>query len=186
MGVVALVVVRQLFTLWENARLAHEQAEALTALERANTRIEDQARQVADHNVELERGIVRLKDVEAQLANGNLRAGANLTSGALLPLAGSLNLMAERLMCLGQTSVYMQRLMRALGELSTAFERRAAGAPFIVPESCSEFIEINRLLTSMHLKATPATSPITPPVSNRHLTQPEASMQHPETPSPAT
>jgi len=163
MGVVALVVMCQLFTLWENARLAGQQAEALADLERANTRIEDQARQIADHNVELERGIVQLKNVQAQLANGNLRARANLTSGALLPLAGSLNLMAERLMRLGQTSVSMQRLMRALGELSIAFERRAAGAPFIVPESCNEFIEINRLLTSMHLKATPVTSPITPP-----------------------
>jgi hypothetical protein len=183
MGVVALVVVRQLFTLWENARLAHEQAEALTDLERANTRIEDQARQIADHNVELERGIVHLKDVQAQLANGNLRARANLTSGALLPLAGSLNLMAERLMRLGQTSVYMQRLMRALGELSIAFERRAAGAPFIVPESCNEFIEINRLLTSMHLKSNATTLPNTHPLTNRHATQQPAATQSPVTQS---
>jgi hypothetical protein len=39
-GVVALVVIRQLFTLWENARLARQQEEALLDLERANTRIE--------------------------------------------------------------------------------------------------------------------------------------------------
>src|SRR6266699_5606206 len=151
MGVVALVVVRQLFTLWENARLAHEQAEALTDLERANTRIEDQARQIADHNVELERGIVHLKDVQAQLANGNLRARANLTSGALLPLAGSLNLMAERLMRLGQTSVYMQRLSQGMTELNTALERYIRGAQLTIPESCQQITEIHRLLALLRL-----------------------------------
>src|SRR5260221_2394039 len=133
-GVVALVVVRQLFTLWENARLAGQQAEALADLERANTRIEEQAHQIANQSAELEHGIEHLKAIQAQLANGNLRARANLASGALLPLAGSLNLMAERLMRLGQTSVYMQRLVRALTELSVAFERKGAGAPLVVPE----------------------------------------------------
>ena len=155
MGVVALVVIRQIFTLWENARLAEQQAESLSYLEMANKRIAEQTRQIADHNAELELGIMHLKDVQAQLANGNMRVRANLTSGALLPLAGSLNLMAERLMRLGQTNVYMHRLMEALGELSMAFERHAKGAPFIIPRSCNEFIEINRLLISMHLKGIP-------------------------------
>ena len=152
MGVVALVVIRQIFTLWENARLARQQAESLSDLERANKRIEEQTRQIADHSAELERGIVHLKDVQAQLANGNLRARANLASGALLPLAGSLNLMAERLTRLGQANIYMHHLLRALDELSRAFEHQAAGAPFVVPESCNEFIEINRLLLSMRVK----------------------------------
>ena len=181
-GVVALVVIRQLFTLWENARLAGQQAEALADLERANTRIEEQARQIADHSAELERGIVHLKDVQAQLANGNLRARANLASGALLPLAGSLNLMAERLMRLGHTSVYMQRLIRALTELSVAFERKAAGAPFIVPESCNEFIEINRLLLSMHLKNNAPASTrghVTHPLTQGQATQRPVPIQHP-------
>jgi hypothetical protein len=155
MGVVALVVIRQLFTLWENARLTQQQAESLVDLEKANKRIAEQTRQIADYNAELERGIVHLKDVQAQLANGNLRARANLTSGALLPLAGSLNLMAERLMRLGQTNVYMHRLMEALGDLSIAFERHAAGAPFVAPASCNDFLEINRLLISMRLKGIP-------------------------------
>ncbi len=150
-GVVALVVIRQIFTLWENARLAEQQAEALSDLGRANRRIEDQAHQIAEHSAELEHGIEHLKAVQAQLANGNLRARANLTRGTLLPLAGSLNLMAERLMRLGQTNAYMQRLTRSLRELTVAFERQAAGEPFIVPQSCDEFSEINRLLLSMHL-----------------------------------
>ena len=169
MGVVALVVIRQIFTLWENARLAQQQAESLSDLERANKRIEEQTHLIADHSAELERGIVHLKDVHAQLANGNLRARANLTSGVLLPLAGSLNLMAERLTRLGQTNIYMHHLLRALDELSTAFERQAAGAPFIVPESSNKFIEINRLLRSMRVKSSPmslATHPLTHPNAN--------------------
>src|SRR5712692_7781134 len=179
MGVVALVVIRQIFTLWEKDRLVRQQAESLSDLERANKRIEEQTRQIADHSAELERGIVHLKDVQAQLANGNLRARANLTSGALMPLAGSLNLMAERLMRLGHTSVYMQRLIRALTELSVAFERKAAGAPFIVPESCNEFIEINRLLLSMHLKNNAPVSHVTHPLTQGQATQRPVPIQHP-------
>jgi hypothetical protein len=181
MGVVALVVIRQIFTLWENARLTRQQAESLSDLERANKRIEEQARLIADHSAELERGIVHLKDIQAQLANGNLRARANLTSGVLLPLAGSLNLMAERLMRLGQTNIYIQRLMRALGELSVAFERKAAGAPFVVPESCNEFIEINRLLLSMRIKGNSTTFPTTHPLTHAHATQRPAAIQRLET-----
>ncbi len=176
MGVVALVVARQLLTLWENAHLAARQAEALEDLERANQRIEEQSHHIAEHSAELERGIVHLKDVQAQLANGNLRARANLTSGALLPLAGSLNLMAERLMRLGQTSIYMQRLVRSLSELSVALERAARGTPLIVPASCSEFIEINRLLVALRVNShnvMPILNPMTPnPGIDRPNTQP--------------
>src|SRR6266704_1884071 len=56
MGVVALVVARQLLTLWENAHLAARQAEALEDLERANQRIEEQSHHIAEHSAELERG----------------------------------------------------------------------------------------------------------------------------------
>jgi hypothetical protein len=182
MGVVALVVIRQIFTLWENARLAQQQAESLSDLEKANKRIEEQTHLIADHSAELERGIVHLKDVQAQLANGNMRARANLTSGALLPLAGSLNLMAERLTRLGQTNIYMHHLLRALDELSTALERQAAGAPFIVPESSNKFIEINRLLRSMRVKRSPtslATHPLTHP--NANVSPRSTVIQRPET-----
>src|SRR6266566_4680630 len=176
MGVVALVVARQLLTLWENAHLAARQAEALEDLERANQRIEEQSHHIAEHSAELERGIVHLKDVQAQLANGNLRARANLTSGSLMPLAGSLNLMAERLMRLGQTSIYMQRLVRSLSELSVALERAARGTPLIVPASCSEFIEINRLLVALRVNShnvMPILNPMTPnPGIDRPNTQP--------------
>ncbi len=164
MGVVALVVARQLLTLWENAHLAARQAEALEDLARANHHIEEQARQMSTHNAELERGIVHLKAVQAQLANGNLKARAELSGGALLPLAGSLNLMAERLMRLGQSSLYTQRLMRSLGELCIALERASAGGQFVVPASCNEFLEINRLLVALrinNMNIMPVFNPVT-------------------------
>jgi hypothetical protein len=180
--VVALVITRQMYTLWENVRLAHKQAEALEDLERANQRIEEQSRQITSHNAELEQGIVHLKNIQAQLANGNLHARATLKSGALMPLAGSLNLMADRLMRLGQMNVYMQRLVRALGDLSIAFERSAAGAPFIAPTSCAEFVEINRLLLSMRVKGNPATSvmshPLTPPPPLPNSFHPSLTSRH--------
>lgn len=161
MGVVALVVIRQIFTLWENARLAHDQAEALIDLSRANQRVAEQAQEISERNVELERGIVHLKDVQAQLANGNLKARANLASGVLMPLAGSLNLMADRLARLGQVNQYTQRLMRALGEFCQVLERTPAGAPLLVPSSCSEFIEINRIMLSLQSRGhLPSTNPL--------------------------
>src|SRR5258708_32888639 len=91
--------------------------------------------------------------------------------------------MAERLMRLGHTSVYMQRLARALTELSVAFERHAAGAPFIVPESCNEFIEINRLILSMQLKRNASASHVTHPLTQGQPTQREASKQYSTTQS---
>lgn len=177
MAVVALVVFRQIFTLWENARLARDQAEALIDLSKANQRVAEQASEIAEHNAELESGIIHLKDVQAQLANGNLKARANLTSGVLMPLAGSLNLMAERLTRLGQMSAYTQRLMRALGDFCIAMERSPAGAPLLVPPSCREFTEINRIILSLQSKGSLTALPATNPLTNPYLqpsTQPLA------------
>lgn len=175
-GVVTLVVARQIFTLWENSQLAHQQAEALVNLSRANQRVAEQAQEIADHNADLERGIVHLKDIQAQLANGNLKARANLSSGMLLPLAGSLNLMAERLMRLGQMNAYTQRLMRALSDFCLAMERSPAGAPLIVPASCNEFTEINRIILSLQSKGGMITLPATNPLAQQYQpsTQPLA------------
>src|SRR5579875_2861835 len=177
MGVVVLVVIRQIFTLWENARLAREQAEALVDLSRANQRVAEQAQEIAERNNELESGIAHLKDVQAQLANGNLKARASLTSGVLMPLAGSLNLMAERLMRLGQMNAYTQRLMRALGDFCLALERSPAGAPLVVPANCTEFTEINRIILSLQSKGSLTALPSTNPLSRAYMqpsTQPLA------------
>lgn len=164
LSVVVLVIARQVFTIWENKRLTQEQTEALEHLERANLRIEEQAHQLNDYNVELERGIEHLKDVQAHIANGHLKARANLTHGALLPLAASLNLMAERLARLGQNNAYAVRLTQGLSELSYAFERHMRGEPFVVPQSCADLLEINRLLVSMRMRGVvspPALQPAT-------------------------
>ena len=150
--VIALVITRQLFTLWENTRLAQRQAEALDELARAKQHIEEQARHISSYNVELEQGIEHLKGVHSSIANGNMRVRAHLTHGALLPLAGSLNLMAERLMKLVQSSYYAQRLSQSLSDLGTAFERTALGHPLMIPESCSELPEVQRLLVAMRVK----------------------------------
>lgn len=165
LAVVGLVVVRQILTQLENERLARRQADALERLEAANRHVEDQARMIAERNATLEAGMAHLKDVQARLANGNLRARARLAGGELLPLAASLNLMADRLMRLGQADVYSQRLGRALAELSLAIERYRNGAPFIAPLSCNDFAEINHLLLAMGLKErvdTRSSKPVVP------------------------
>ena len=150
--VVGLVIVRQILTLLDNARLTRRQADALERLEIVNRRVEDQARMIAERNVALERGVADLKDVQARLANGNLRARARLTGGELLPLAISLNLLADRLMYREQTDAYLQRLTQALTELGMAIERYRSGGPLIIPLACNDFPEINRLLLAMGLK----------------------------------
>lgn len=167
LGVVALVVVRQILTLRDNATLAHKQAETLEGLEHANKRIAEQSHAIARHSLELEHGIDHLKDVQASLANGNLRARAKLNNGALLPLAASLNLMAERLTRLWQVNAQAQKLSNALHDLSVAFDKHWNGEPLAIPESCSNMVEISALLRSLHLKGStqpyqPKSSPVHP------------------------
>ena len=200
LGVVGLVVIRQVLTMRDNARLTRQQAESLEDLQVANRRIEEQSRMIAIHNAELEHGIEHLKDVQANLANGNVHARARLASGALLPLAASLNLMADRLIRLWQTSIYAQRLVNALGELCTALDNHWKGERLIIPESCNELVEMHHLLRSMHIDTLstrshpiyhpinhpanhpathPATHPVTQPLSHE-------SSGHPFTPRPVT
>ena len=184
LGVVGLVVIRQVLTLRDNARLTRQQAESLEDLQVANRLIEEQSRMIAIHNAELEHGIEHLKDVQANLANGNVHARARLTSGALLPLAASLNLMADRLIRLWQASIYAQRLVTALGDLCTALDNHWKGERLVIPDSCKELVEIHRLLRSMHIDTLstryhPANHPATQPLSHE-------SPGHPFTPRPVT
>ncbi len=162
LGVVGLVIVRQVFTISENKRLAQQQAESLEHLEQANRHIEEQAHTLNTYNVELERGIEHLKEVQAHLANGHLRVRANLTHGVLMPLAASLNLMADRITRLGQSSVHAEQLTKGLSELSRAFERHMLGEPFVIPESCIDLTEVNRLLVAMRMRGIVSSSPLVP------------------------
>jgi hypothetical protein len=173
LGVVGLVVIRQVLTLLDNARLTRQQAESLEDLQVANQRIEEQSRIMAIHNAELEHGIEHLKDVQASLANGNVRARARLTSGALLPLAASLNLMAERLIRLWQTSLHAQYLVTALGDLCNALDNHWKGERLVIPDSCRELVEIHRLLRSMRIDTLSAGyQTVSQPLTNKPLTQP--------------
>ncbi len=182
LGVVGLIVVRQVLTMLDNMRLTRRQAEALEDLGIANQRIETQSRQIAEYNMELERGIDHLKDVQACLANGNLRARANLTRGALLPLAGSLNLMAERLMRLEQVNFSGQRIAKALDDLSANVERHIANTPLFLPESCRDIVEIHRLLVALRIRVI-APSPSNP--ANQALSSVARTPRHaPPTPPP--
>lgn len=150
--VVVLVVIRQILTIIDNDLLARKQEDALTRIETANKLVAEQATMISRRNAELERGIQHLKDVQARMANGHLQARARLIGGDLLPLAASLNLMAERLQRLGHTEEYAQAQARALNDLTIAFERYKAGKVFQLPPSCNAFPAIKRLLTAASMK----------------------------------
>ena len=184
-AVVSLVIVRQIVIIRENILLTEQQAEALEDLEMANRRVEEQARQISEHNVELERGIAHLVDVQASLANGNLHARAHLTKGVLISLAGSLNIMAERLMRLGEATAYARRLTKALNDVSGIFEHAAAtGSRITIPESCADLVEIHRLLVALGMKRMYPAPPITgqPKTSTSATNRPSI---HPVTPIPS-
>ena len=184
-AVVSLVIVRQIVIIRENILLTEQQAEALEDLEMANRRVEEQARQISEHNVELERGIAHLVEVQASLANGNLRARAHLTKGVLISLAGSLNIMAERLMRLGEATAYARRLTKALNDVSGIFEHAAAtGSRITIPESCADLVEIHRLLVALGMKRMYPAPPITgqPKTSTSATNRPSI---HPVTPIPS-
>ncbi len=184
-AVVSLVIVRQIVIIRENILLTEQQAEALEDLEMANRRVEEQARQISEHNVELERGIAHLVDVQASLANGNLHARAHLTKGVLISLAGSLNIMAERLMRLGEATAYARRLTKALNDVSGIFEHAAAtGSRITIPESCADLVEIHRLLVALGMKRMYPAPPNTgqPKTSTSATNRPSI---HPVTPIPS-
>jgi hypothetical protein len=149
--IVALVVIRQIATIIENYRLADRQANVLLQLAEANQRTEEQARTITQRNTDLENGITHLKEVHAQIANGNMRARVQITSGDLLPLAGSFNLMVDRLSRNDQADDYLRRLIKVLNDLSTAMERHRADQPLLISPSYKEFPEIKRLLLALGL-----------------------------------
>ena len=176
-SVVGIAIARQVLTIQENARLARRQADAVARLEAVNRQIEEQAEVTARRNADLEAGILHLKDVQARLANGNLRARAQLSGGELLPLAVSLNLMAERLLRVEQGIVQAQHLYKAIDDLVAAFERYKTGKPFVVPSSCNAFPELQRLLIAMGLRTR---------VEEATVSAPPASLQRPSIPDSST
>ncbi|GHO54065.1 hypothetical protein [Ktedonobacter robiniae] len=133
--VICLVLVRQILTIHENERLSQLQAASLQ-------QIEEQAHHIAERNKELEEGIAHLKAVQTSLANGNLRARAQLQRGVLWSLASSLNLLADRLTSLGLAKRRLDILHNALIDLGEAIVRYRAGQGFKLPPSCANMPEV--------------------------------------------
>lgn len=133
--VICLVLVRQILTIHENERLSQLQATSLQ-------QIEEQAHHITERNKELEEGMAHLKAVQTSLANGNLRARAQLQHGVLWGLASSLNLLADRLTSLGMAKRRLDLLRNALIDLSEAIVRYRAGQGFKVPPSCANMSEV--------------------------------------------
>ncbi len=150
--VVALVIARQIVTIRENARLMHEQV-------KANYQLEQVYQDIAKRKADLEAGVTYLKEIQTRLANGDVRARANILSGDLWPLASGLNLMADRMMRSEQRQRYAQKIITAIGELNQALERRDGNRPFFLPASCLDApAELHHLLRAIGLKPLPGTS----------------------------
>jgi hypothetical protein len=163
MVTVGLQMIRQVATVMENYHLVKylENMEyTVKRLVNSNFEVERQSRLVAQHVVELEQGIAHLKEVLADWANGNLRARSHISSGELLTLASSLNLMADRLLEMTRSDTYLQRLTKALNDVSTVLEKHRSDQPLSLPEAYRQFPEVRRLVLALKIKET-AQPPLT-------------------------
>lgn len=149
--VIGLVIIRQIMTMQENDRLMEEQMDIFKKLEKVYQDVEKRKE-------ELEKGVNHLKEIQTRLANGDVRARAQITSGDLWPLAIGLNLMADRMMRSEHDQKHVQKLSKAIVDLSIALEEnKGYKIPFILPTSCLDVPELHHLLAVLGLK---------PPVGN--------------------
>ena len=77
--VIGLVVIRQIMTMQENEGLMRVQMDTLKKLEKVYHDVENR-------KIELEEGISHLKETQTRLANGDVRARAQIMNGDLWPL----------------------------------------------------------------------------------------------------
>jgi hypothetical protein len=171
--IVVLLITRQIETIRENSRLVKRQAVLLEQLAHTNYLLEVQARRVGQHNASLEQGITHLKGVLAQLANGDMQARARISSGELLSLAGSLNLMAERTSHTEMVENYLQQLTKALNDFCSTLEKRRSGQSLSLPASYRKLPEMRRLVLALGIKETSR-----PPATNREVVR-AVSLFHP-------
>lgn len=146
--VIILVVIRQIITARDNIRLVKEQASTLLQLEQVYQDIEKR-------QVDLETGVSHLKEVQTRLANGDVRARAQILNGDLWPLASGLNIMADRMMRSEQRQRYAQSLLKAISDLNLALEQKQRDnrVPFVLPASCLDApLELNHLIQIIGLK----------------------------------
>ncbi len=153
--VVGLVITRQVFTALENVRLIREQIKANKQLE---TIYQDSARRKA----ELEAGVTYLKEIQTRLANGDVRARAQISNDDLWPLATGLNLMADRLMRYETNQKQAQWLLNALSDFNQALERARGGHQFVLPPSCQGIPVLHQLVYILHLRGAGETAQFTP------------------------
>ncbi len=182
--IVALVVIRQIATILENYRLVDRQADVMRQLAQANQHTEEQSRMITQRNADMERGIAHLKEVHAQIANGNMRARVQINSGDLLPLAGSFNLMADRLSRNEQADEYLRRLTKTLNNLSAALEHQRLDQPLVISSSYKEFPEIRRLLMALGLSENARIQPSAPSNAESAFPPPPYPPVTPPTPRP--
>jgi hypothetical protein len=113
-GLVLLVLARQGITVLENEQLLRREQQRAEELALAHGVAEEQRQLLAERNQRLERDIEHLKEVHARVARGDASARARIETGELLPIAGSLNLMLDRLSSLNRVNSEYARLDHAL------------------------------------------------------------------------
>ncbi len=126
-GLIVIVGARLGVTVLENERLLRNEVQRVEELAIANQIAEEQRCLVAERNQRLERDIEALKEVHARVARGDYAARAPITSGELLPIAGSLNLMLDRLAKLVREHGNYDRLEHAAQLVAEAAQGLAAG-----------------------------------------------------------
>ena len=127
LGLLALVGARQGITVLENERLLRSEKRRAEELDQAKQVAEQQRRLLAERNERLQVDIQMLKDIHARVAGGDYSARVPITSGELLPIAGSLNIMLDRLSNLIRASSNYTRLEQAIRVMEMAAHGIADG-----------------------------------------------------------
>ncbi|HLV97622.1 MAG TPA: hypothetical protein VKT82_02995 [Ktedonobacterales bacterium] len=113
-GLVVLVLARLVITVLENAQLLRLEQRRAEELAQATRIAEEQRQLLAERTQQLERDIEHLKEVHARVARGDTSARAHIETGELFPIAGTLNLMLDRLSNLNRANLAHARLDQAL------------------------------------------------------------------------
>jgi hypothetical protein len=126
-GLIAIVGARLGITVLENERLLKRESQRVEELALANQMAEQQRLLLAERNQRLEQDIAELKEVHARVARGDHAARSSITTGELLPIAGSLNIMLDRLAILVRENADRNKLTQAVQVVSEAAQALAAG-----------------------------------------------------------
>jgi len=126
-GLLILIGARQGITVLENERLLQTELQRSKELDQAKQMAEKQRLLLAERNQRLQTDIQILKEIHARVARGDYTARVPITSGELLPIAGSLNIMLDRLSNLIRASSEYARLEQAIQQLAAAAHSIAEG-----------------------------------------------------------